>query len=216
MNTENISVNAQSSIRIEGPAVVWFDPFQVREETHDADIILITHDHFDHFDPESICRIMKEDTVFVVPERMADKVRETAGGRQVIGMAPHERIEGAPLPDTLPVTIETVRAYNPSKPFHPKKDQWVGYILTMDGIRYYVAGDTDANEELKGITCDVALVPIGGKYTMTAGEAAGLINAMRPKTVIPTHYGDVVGTKYDEEVFRNAISGGIEVVLKLP
>ena len=215
MYTDNISINAHSSIRIEGPAVVWFDPFQVREETHDADLILLTHEHFDHFDVDSIRRVMKEDTVFAAPSGMAGKVREAAGDRLVIGVVPNERISGDPLPDTLPVILETVPAYNPAKPFHPKENGWVGYILTMDGIRYYVAGDTDANEELKGITCDVALVPIGGKYTMTAGEAAGLVNAIRPKAAIPTHYGEVVGSKYDEEIFKNAITGSVDAVLKL-
>ena len=216
MNTDNITVNSQSSIRIGGSAaVVYFDPFQVKDAVHDADLILITHEHFDHFDPDSIRKIMKESTVFMSPAGMTEMVKEIAGDRQIIGVSPNERIEGAPLPDSLPLTVETVRAYNPFKPFHPKKNQWVGYILTMDGIRYYFAGDTDANEELKGITCDIALVPIGGKFTMTAGEAAGLVNAMRPKTAIPVHYGGVVGTKYDEEIFRNAVSGSIEVVLKL-
>ena len=110
---------------------------------------------------------------------------------------------------------EAVPAFNKLKPFHPKRNQWVGYILTMNGIRYYVAGDTDALKELSSLRCDVALVPIGGTYTMTAKEAAGLINEMKPSAVIPTHYGSIVGKKEDADEFRSLVNEDIPVVTKL-
>ena len=209
MNTANISVNTQSSIRIGGSAVLYFDPFQIAEETHDADIIFVTHAHYDHFDPDSIRRIMKEDTVFVSPAGMEKEMRKAAGDCRLVLMKPgdEQNIGG--------IQVQAVPAYNRLKPFHPKRNGWTGYVVLMDGVRYYVSGDTDAVRELSSVKCDVALVPVGGTYTMTAKEAAKLINEIRPQAAIPTHYGSIVGKPEDGDVFRKYVDPGITVETRL-
>lgn len=209
MNTANISVNTQSSIRIGGSAVLYFDPFQIKGETHDADIILITHDHYDHFDPDSIRKIRKEGTVIAAPSGMKQELQKAAGDCALVLMAPGDEqiISG--------IQIQAVPAYNRLKPFHPKRNGWVGYSVLMDGVRYYVAGDTDAVRELSSVECDVAMVPIGGTYTMTAKEAAKLINEIRPQVAIPTHYGSIVGKPEDGDVFRKYVDPEITVETRL-
>ena len=209
MKTDNITVNTQSSICIDGSKVLYFDPFQIREENHRADIVLVTHSHYDHFDPESISKIAKDGTVYVVPASMEKELRGAVREGELITVNPGDVVE------TGGIRIQAVPAYNRLKPFHPKRNQWVGYVVTMDGIRYYVAGDTDAVPELDKIPCDVALVPIGGTYTMTAKEAAKLINAIGPKTAIPIHYGSIVGKKEDAEIFREHVTKDIAVEFKL-
>ena len=99
------------------------------------------------------------------------------------------------------IKFETVLAYNTNKAFHPKENEWVGYIIEIKGIRYYIAGDTDITEENKKVKCDVAFVPVGGTYTMDFKEAASLINEIKPKIAVPTHYGDIVGTNQDATDF---------------
>lgn len=206
----NISINAHSSIRIEGGGVLYVDPFMVSEESHDADVILITHDHHDHFSPEDSGKVAKEDTIFVCPENCVSTI-EAAGipAERITGVCPGHNLE---LEGAL---IEVVPAYNIGKQFHPKENNWVGYIVTIDDERIYVAGDTDDNEDIRKVVCDVAMVPIGGTYTMTADEAAGLINAIKPKVAIPTHYNAIVGSKEDEETFIKAVDEDIEVIIKL-
>ena len=209
MNTANISVNTQSSIRIGGSAVLYFDPFQIKGETHDADIIFITHDHYDHFDPDSIRKIRKEGTVIAAPSGMKQELQKAAGDCALVLMAPGDEqiISG--------IQIQAVPAYNRLKPFHPKRNGWVGYTVLMDGVRYYVAGDTDAVRELSSVECDVAMVPVGGTYTMTAKEAAKLINEIRPQVAIPTHYGSIVGKPEDGDVFRKYVDPEITVETRL-
>ncbi len=209
MSYDNIRVNTQSSIRIEGPKTIYFDPFEITGEAHDADLICITHSHYDHFDPESIEKIRGAGTEFAAPESMAKELKGICAPEKLHLVSPGETI------DIMGLSIETVPAYNRIKPFHPKRNGWVGYILEMDGNRYYVSGDTDAVKELENISCDVALIPIGGTYTMTAKEAAGLINRMRPAAAIPTHYGSIVGKPGDADAFKSMVSSEIQVVMKL-
>ena len=206
---EEIRVNTQSSIRIGGSKVVWFDPFKVAEETHDADLICITHEHYDHLDPESIAKVRKPGTVFAAPASMAGQLKKVVGDGDLRLMMPGDELE------MEGISLKGLPSYNKLKPFHPKKKQWLGYLLAMDGIRYYVAGDTDAVEELGKVSCDVAMVPIGGTYTMTAPEAAGLINRIRPSVAIPIHYGSIVGKPADADRFRELVGPETEVILKL-
>lgn len=213
MDLSNITVNAQSSVRIAGTKVLYFDPFNVEEETHDADVIFITHEHFDHFQPESIAKIKNANTVIVAPASMEKQIRAESGVANVELRAPGTTHK---LNDLL---IETIPAYNGFlKPFHPKSKEWQGYIVEMDDVRYYVAGDTDVNDDIKKVKCDVAIIPIGGKFTMDKKQAAEYITELGPKAVIPTHYGAVVGNLTDGRDFMELVEKtgkGIQVELKL-
>ena len=200
-----ISINCHSSIRIEADKVLYFDPFKIEEETHDADIIFVTHDHFDHFSVEDIKKIEKEDTVYVIPDCMYNLL----GGENVVTLLPNEKanVEG--------YEVETIPSYNVGKDFHPKEKGYVAYIVTIEGKRVYVAGDCDMNEDNEKVKCDIALLPVGGTYTMDYKQAAKLAEKLNPELVIPTHYGDVVGKGNDGEKFAELLKGKVNVELKI-
>ena len=214
MDLKNITVNTQSSIRIEGSKILYFDPFQVEEDSHDADIIFITHEHYDHFDPDSIVKIKKESTVLAAPTSMKTKVLSEAD----IMMDKCVFYEPDKIYEQGEILIKTVAAYNRLKPFHPKMKKWLVYIVKMDGIIYYVSGDTDVNEDVRKVKCDVAMVPIGGYYTMDRKQAANYIAELKPKAVIPTHYGSIIGKSTDGGEFKKDLEerdGDIQVELRL-
>ncbi len=207
---EGIAVLNHSAIRIENEKTIYFDPFGIKEARHDADIIFITHDHYDHFSPEDIAMVRKENTHIVIPVKMKEKLHTLDfPGETIHLVAPEKKytIEG--------FTVETIPAYNEGKPFHPKSSDYIGYLLTMSGITYYVAGDTDVTKENKKVKCDVAMIPIGGTYTMNAKAAAELINTIKPKVAIPTHYGSLIGKIKDAEEFRSHLAADIECVCML-
>ena len=209
--TENIRVYSQNCIRIETEkGIVYVDPFQMKESPKDADFILITHDHYDHFSPEDIGKAAGEDTVMVVPENMKDKAKEAEGFvKRTVTVKPGISAEIDAL------KLETVPAYNIKKPFHPESAGWVGYILKDGGKRIYIAGDTDATKEAKAVKCDIALVPIGGTYTMDAKTAAELVNELHPETAIPVHYGTIVGKPSDGEVFAKHVKEPVKAEIKI-
>lgn len=182
--TENIEVFTQNSIRITyGSKKIYVDTFNMNEEFHDADVIFVTHDHYDHFSPDDIAKVSCEKTILVVPEKMEKKAREASSlVSKIITVKVNDSAEVSGL------AFETVPAYNIMKPFHPKSAGCIGYIFSMDGKRIYVAGDTDATAEAGEVKCDIALIPIGGTYTMDAKKGAELINKIKPETAIPTHY----------------------------
>jgi L-ascorbate metabolism protein UlaG (beta-lactamase superfamily) len=209
--TENIEVFTQSSIRIkDNGRTIYIDPFRMNGEPKNADYILITHDHYDHFSPEDIEKVANRSTILIVPEKMEEKAQEAANlvGR-ILTVKPdvYREVEG--------LEFETVPAYNILKPFHPKNAEWVGYILRIDGKRIYIAGDTDETKEAKAVKCDIALIPIGGTYTMDAKKAAELVNTICPDIAIPTHYGSIVGKPADGEVFAQHVKAPTVVELKL-
>ena len=206
-----VEVNTQNSIRIESRVgTIYVDPLEIGNDAHDADYILITHDHYDHFSPEDIRKIVKADSILVVPEKMADKAQEVAGNVGKI-----ETVKPGVYRELNGLEFETVPAYNLLKPFHPKSAEWVGYVLRIDGKRIYIAGDTDATKEAKAVKCEVALVPIGGTYTMDAKKAAELVNAIRPNVAIPVHYGSIVGKPADGDVFAQNVKDPIKVEFKI-
>lgn len=205
-----IRVNTHSSIRIRaGEKLVYIDPFELPAAPHDADLIFITHDHFDHYSPEDIQKLLKPETVFVMPRSTAELAGKHFGQRQIVTAVPGAAGEAAGL------RFEAVPAYNLGKPFHPRQNGWLGYVLHTQGLRIYIAGDTDATEEAAALRCDIALLPIGGKYTMDAGEAAALVRRMKPRAVIPVHYGSVAGSPEDYERFAAAAGADTLVCRKL-
>lgn len=202
---ENIEVLYHSCIKMNKEKVIYIDPFKINKNYNDADIIFVTHDHYDHYSEEDIDKIKKEDTVFVVPEELLTKLLRK-GFRQdyITTVEPNKEymVEG--------IKFETIPAYNINKQFHPKENGWVGYIIKIKGVRYYIAGDTDVTEENKKVKCDVAFVPVGGTYTMDFKESANLINEIQPKIAVPIHYGSIVGTNQDAIDFSKLLNPKIE------
>lgn len=208
---ENIELIAQNAIRIKNQdnKVIYFDPFKLGVNyNNDADLIYITHSHFDHFSPEDILKIKKEETKIIAPEDLREEIEK-------IGFDESNVLLVKPNNDYNIEDIEfsTIPAYNINKDFHKKEFNWVGYIVNIDGERVYVAGDTDNTEEARNVKCDIACVPIGGTYTMTYEEAADLINTIRPKVAIPTHYKTIVGTAQDVQKFKEKMAENIEVII---
>ena len=209
MNTNNIEINTQSSIKITLDKILYFDPFQIKEETHDADIIFITHSHYDHMDFESINKVKNANTIIVAPESIKDEL-DNIEFKDYIYLNPNDEIS------VENINIKTIPAYNISKPFHPRENNWLGYVVTYNNITYYVAGDTDKTKESENVKCDIALIPIGGHFTMDANEATELVKTINPQVVIPTHYGSIVGDKLDGNKLKdNLKDNSIEVIEKL-
>ncbi|MBO6165372.1 MAG: MBL fold metallo-hydrolase [Eubacterium sp.] len=205
-----IIMNEQNSIRIDAEKKIYIDPYHIEDEPHDADYIFLTHAHYDHFSKESIVKIVKSDTQFVFPKNMGLQFKTTIGkDYKFMKVVPDESYE------TDDFAFETVKAYNPMKPFHPKMLKNVGYILKLEDTRIYIAGDTDLTQDAKNVKCDIALIPIGGFYTMDYKEAAELINVIKPAYAIPTHYGTAVGKKSDGDDFKKLVGAPTQVVLKL-
>ncbi len=207
---DKIDVFKQNSIRIKSDVgTIYIDPFKIDDETHDADFILITHDHYDHFSSEDIAKVKKDTTVLVVPEKMEAKAVKESGIKEI------ETVKPGTYHEIGNLELETIPMYNILKPFHPKAAGWVGYILKINGKRIYIAGDTDATKEAKEVICDIALVPIGGTYTMDAKKAAELVNEINPEVAIPTHYGSIVGKLSDAKIFAANVKDTIKVVEKI-
>lgn len=203
---EGIKVLCHSSIKFDKGQVIYFDPYKINENYNDADVIFVTHSHYDHFSEEDILKVKKETTKIVVPEDLYDRSTELGfDERDILVVKPNEEYI------VNNIKFKTIPSYNINKNFHPKDNNWVGYIITIDNVSYYIAGDTDITEENKKVKCDVAFVPIGGTYTMTAEEAANLVNEIKPKIAVPIHYGLIVGAKEDEEVFKSCVNKDIDV-----
>ncbi|HLD88604.1 MAG TPA: MBL fold metallo-hydrolase [Candidatus Nanoarchaeia archaeon] len=183
--------------------VIYFDPFQIStpSEAEKADIILISHPHYDHCSPDDLKKIVKKEakeTAIVTVEECIKKLSEEFDCN-FIQVSPGKKIE------VNSIKIEAVPAYNPGKKFHPKSSSWVGFVVDVDGVKIYHAGDTDAIPEIKNLRemkIDVALVPVGGTYTMTAEEASEAVNSFKPKIAVPMHFGKIVGNISDAERFK--------------
>ena len=181
--------------------VIYFDPYSISEEYHDADYIFITHDHYDHYDQKSIEKVSKEGTKLIVPECLK-------GINPYLVVKPNEEYK---LEDGI--EFQTIPAYNLGKNFHPKEKNYVGYNILIKGTRYYIMGDTDRTEEADQVKADVCFVPIGGEFTMDAREASDYINSIKPRIAIPIHYGKIAGKPDDEIEFKNRVYEGTEVYI---
>jgi len=196
MNLENISFIRHATFKISGSKIIYTDPFKIKEKDK-ADIILITHSHFDHCSTEDIEKLLGDDTTAVCSKDCTEKLKKIVP--HVIGVEPYDEanVQG--------VHIKAVPAYNINKKFHPKVNKWNGYVFTMDGVTYYLAGDTDLIPEMKDIKVDIAFLPVGGTYTMNVEEAAEAVKMINPKIAIPMHYGSIVGNVGDAERFLKLV-----------
>lgn len=179
------------AFRVDGPPIVYIDPWNLPDDLPLADVILITHDHYDHCSPDDVEKVLGPDTLVVAPQAALNKLR----GLHVTTRAvkPGDRFSHGHL------TVEVVPAYNVNKRFHPRNAGHVGYVLDLHGVRIYHTGDTDLIPEMKHIRCDVALLPVSGTYVMNADEAAQAAATLQPRLIVPMHYGAIVGSRKDAE-----------------
>ena len=207
---DNIKVFRHNSIKFLNEKI-YFDPFKIEDEEKDANIIFVTHSHYDHFSEEDIMKIKNENTKIVVTTDLEERCLNLGfKDENIIVVTPNEKHQ------INEIKFETVKAYNINKKFHPKENNWVGYVVEINNKKYYIAGDTDITEENKKVKCDVAFVPVGGTYTMNSKEAAEFINEIKPRVAVPIHYGEVVGEKQDAIDFVNRVSKDIkcEILIK--
>jgi L-ascorbate metabolism protein UlaG (beta-lactamase superfamily) len=203
MSVEEITAKihwlGHDTIRIDAGQTIYFDPFQI-ETGPPADIIFISHDHYDHCSPEDIAKIQGPETVIVTCKSCIKKLTGTV---QVVAPGDSLTVKGIP--------IQVVPSYNTNKKFHPKKNGWLGFIILIDGVRIYHAGDTDLIPEMQDTQADIALLPVSGTYVMTPEEAALAALAIKPSLAIPMHYGSLVGERADAEHFSRLLEGKILV-----
>ena len=187
---------------LSGSKTVILDPFKAKGD-YRADVLMITHEHFDHLSDEDIKKFAGESTTIVAP-RICEEPLKSYGQEKVF-------VQPGSVVEVKGIKIEAVPAYNvnkfrePGKVFHPKEDGRVGYVVTLDGVRFYQAGDSDATPELKAVGVDVAFLPVSGTYVMTAEEAAEAAKEMKAKVVVPMHYQSIVGTRDDAERFKELL-----------
>ena len=202
--TANLHWHGHDTFRVDGPPVVYVDPYQVAAGLPKADLILITHDHSDHCSPADVARLRGPTTIVIAPAAAAAKLPAP-----VVEIAPGEQ------KTVVGVAVRAVHAYNTDKKFHPRETGKVGFLFTVTGTTYYHAGDTDLIPEMDGLAPDVALLPVSGTYVMTAAQAAEAARKIQPKVAVPMHYGAIVGSEADAATFAKLLEGsGIEVVIK--
>jgi len=199
---ENIHWLGHASFKITNDKNIFIDPYELQTEDT-ADIILITHNHYDHCSAEDIEKIQGPKTVIIAT---ADCAHQLSGKVKTIKPGDTLKQSG--------ITVEAVPAYNPRKAFHPKENNWVGYIITVGGKRIYHTGDSDAIPEMSSIEADIVLVPVGGTYTMSAEEAAQVVNLIKPEYAVPMHYGTIIGSDADAQRFANLSHVPVKILKK--
>lgn len=201
MSVNKITWLGHASTRIEGEKVIYVDPWKLGVDHPPADIILITHSHYDHCSRADVDRIRREETLIFAPP---DCARELPPDFRRVSPGWEEEAGG--------VRLRAVPAYNLNKEFHPRSNQWVGYLITLGGETIYQSGDTDYIPEMKDIKADIVILPVGGTYTMNASEAAEAVNQIEPKLAIPIHFGSIVGSRRDAEEFKRLCRFPVEIL----
>jgi len=211
---ENLQWYGQSSIRIPfDNKLIYIDPYQLTDNEQ-ADLVLITHPHFDHFTIEEINKIANHHTLICAPKECCEKL-QSQGYTNCIEVLPAQSLSFETIIPKL--SIETVPAYNTTKPNHPKDKNWVGYNLNLDGVKIYHPGDTNRIPEMKTFTCDLAFMPLGQTYTMqNVEEAANAILDVQAKVAIPIHYGIYEGDEESALQLKKLLTGKLITVIKEP
>jgi L-ascorbate metabolism protein UlaG (beta-lactamase superfamily) len=195
------------TFRISDGSTVYIDPYRLdKEQSIKADILLISHEHFDHLSKDDIKKVIKDDTVIITTDKCASELKGIKV-KEVKAVKPWDKVS------IKGIDVEAVPAYNTNKinpdtkkPFHPKEANMLGFIVTINGVRIYHAGDTDAIEEMKRFSnIDIALLPVSGTYVMTADEAVQAVNMIKPKIAVPMHYGTIVGSEDDANRFKDLV-----------
>ena len=182
--------------------VIYIDPWKIKDAAHDATLVLVSHSHYDHYSPEDITKVSGPDTKLIASPDVTSQ--EKAGEPIVTGIT--IQLYG--------IFTQGVAEYNPQKQFHPKENNWTGFIIQLDSKRIYYAGDTDLTEEMKALDdIDVALLPVGGTYTMNAEDAAEATRHIKPKMSIPYHWGDIVGEQNDAEEFAKMAPSEVKILM---
>jgi L-ascorbate metabolism protein UlaG (beta-lactamase superfamily) len=203
---ENIKWLGHASILIStGGKNIYIDPWKLIKDQPKADLICITHSHYDHFSPDDINKILKKETFLIGATGTVNKIK--AGEKREI--RPGEEV------NLGWVKVKGVPAYNINKNFHPKTSNFLGFLIEIEGNRIYIAGDTDFIPEMKEISADIVILPVGGTYTMTAEEAANAVNTIKPKIAIPYHFGDIVGSERDAKLFSSFVLNSKVEILKV-
>ncbi len=204
METSNIHWFGNAAFRIEDDSTqIYIDPYRLPANLPKADIIFVTHSHFDHFSMDDIAGIKKESTIIVSTKDVTSKI-----GKGTVTVVPGQNYTVGRL------KVVTMPAYNLNKKFHPKGNNWVGYIITLSsGKKIYHAGDTDHIPEMQKVVTDIAMLPCDGIYTMTPREAAEAANIFKPKVLIPMHCGDADKSKANAEEVKRLFKG--ETVIKI-
>jgi L-ascorbate metabolism protein UlaG (beta-lactamase superfamily) len=192
------------SFRISNGKTLYIDPYKIKAEGK-GDILLISHEHFDHLSLDDIKKVVSSNTSIVAASQCADQLKRVAAKEvKIVRAGDKVNVQG--------IAIEAVAAYNTNKinpdtrkPFHPKEDNKIGFVVTINDVRIYHAGDTDAIQEMKNIQTDIALLPVSGTYVMTAEEAAEAVKMIKPKIAIPMHFGAIVGSEKDAEKFKQLV-----------
>lgn len=214
MLMDNIRWLGHSSFLIKSEiddTTVYIDPYNIDSDVI-ANFILITHTHYDHFSEKDIMKISNKYTTIFAPSSAKPKLKELSFPGNIIIVEPDNKYQHENI------VLETVPAYNFLKGFHPKSNNWVGYVIELDRRKYYHAGDTDILPELKKHEflkdLDVAMLPVGGTYTMDSKEAADFANIIKPGIAIPMHWGTIVGKKSDAEEFKKLYNGSTKIMDK--
>lgn len=198
---------------IKNSKTIYIDPYNIKEREEKADIVLITHSHYDHCSLDDLKKVVKEGTKIFITADAQSKIARFEFPIEMEIVEPNQEFDLGNL------KIATVPAYNIDKHFHPKDEGWVGYLVKMNDIIIYHMGDTDLIPEMQKLTGHkqpgkkfVALMPVGGRYTMTVEEACGAAKLIQPSLVIPMHWGSIIGSEDDAKEFKELCSEiGIEV-----
>lgn len=203
---EHLHWLGHASFKLTGEKTVYIDPYQLKKQYHDADVVIITHEHFDHCSIDDLKKVIAPTTIIVTTPDCQSKFRGmTIKNVQLV--EPNQKYTVAGL------SIETMPAYNINKQFHPHDNAWIGVVVTINRKRIYHAGDTDKIPEMTTLkNIDAALLPVSGTYVMTAHEAAEAAKLFNPKLAIPMHWGSIVGTKKDAEEFKKQCVCPVEIL----
>ena len=204
-----IEINCQSSIKISEDKIIYFDPIK-QDQLHDADYIFITHPHWNHFSKEDIFKVKKDTTKIIGPKDIEKACLDFGFSKDnIVILKPNQNI----LIDNI--VINTFPSYNINKAFHPRENEWLGYLVDFNKHKYYIPGDTDVIDEISNLKVDLCFIPIGGTYTMNVTEAIEYIDYLKPTIAIPIHYGMITGSPELAEEFKNNVNKEIDVQIKI-